>query len=299
MTKVLVLGATGMLGAMVLDWLRRDAKLEVEATCRDPVSANELRALYPTVAVRMFDAETEAALALDSIEWVINAIGVIKPYIRDDNRTDVERAIRVNALFPVRLAEEAERCGSCVLQIATDCVYSGRDGLYVESSLHDGTDVYGKSKSLGEVNSPNVTHLRCSIVGPEVKGHRSLLSWFLRQTPGSTVNGYQNHEWNGVTTLHFAKACHGIIRTGRALPGVQHVLPENDIAKVDLLRCFATAFGRRDVVIVRSDAPVVVDRRLRSSNPSANEAIWAAAGYDTAPTIEAMVAELAKYPFRG
>ena len=95
-----------------------------------------------------------------------HAIGVIKPYIRDDDAAAVERALRVNGLFPHILARAAERSGCRVLQIATDCVYAGTIGNYREAAPHDALDVYGKTKSLGEVNSAAVHHLRCSIIGP-------------------------------------------------------------------------------------------------------------------------------------
>ena len=45
---------------------------------------------------------------------------------------------------------------------------------------HDDLWFVGKrlTKSVGEVHSPAVHHLRCSIIGPELRGHRSLLDWF-------------------------------------------------------------------------------------------------------------------------
>lgn len=298
MTRVLILGASGMLGSVVLDWMQRDPSLAIHATCREPRQSAQIRALYPAVTVQLCDVERDGPPELDGIDWVINAIGVIKPYIRDDNRAEVERALHVNSLMPVRLAERAERSGSRVIQIATDCVYSGRDGGYTETALHDATDVYGKSKSIGEVISPNVVHLRCSIIGPELNGHRSLLDWFLGQPRDARVNGYRNHAWNGVTTLHFARLCAGIIHESRQLTHVQHVVPGNDIAKSDLLLCFAQDFGRTDITITPVDAKDVVDRRLRTIDPATNSAMWRGAGYSTPPTVETMVAELAAYLFQ-
>jgi dTDP-4-dehydrorhamnose reductase len=198
-------------------------------------------------------------------------------------------------LFPMRLAVAAERSGARVIQIATDCVYSGRDGNYDERAAHDPTDVYGKSKSMGEVHSPNVTHLRCSIIGPEVKGFVSLLSWFLKQDANATLNGYRNHQWNGVTTLHFAKICGGIIKEAPKLPHVQHVIPSGDITKADLLRSFAREYHRETVTIKDVDAPTVIDRRLRTTNAEVNAALWKTAGHPQPPTVEAMVHELAAY----
>jgi len=103
-----------------------------------------------------------------------------------------------------------------VLQIATDCVYSGKTGNYDEAAKHDALDVYGKTKSLGEVNARHVLNIRCSIIGPELKGRLSLLEWFLSQPTGARVNGYAHHQWNGITTLQFAELCVMLMR-GRTL----------------------------------------------------------------------------------
>jgi dTDP-4-dehydrorhamnose reductase len=297
MTKVLVLGATGMLGSMVYDWLRRDASLEVSVTVRD---VNEARSMGfgPRASLRQVDAERGETPDLDGFKWVVNCIGLIKPYIRDDNREDVRRAIEVNSLFPMRLAEAAEKSGTTVLQIATDCVYSGRDGNYDESAPHDAIDAYGKTKDMGEVQSPNVRHLRCSVIGPQLKGKDSLLNWFLTQPANAKLNGFRNHLWNGVTSLHFAKLCTGVITTGVELPQVQHVVPATDITKGDLLRIFAMEYHRLDVAVNDVDAATHVDRRLQTRNRETNRKLWVAAGYEVLPTIEHMVHEMAQYPFR-
>lgn len=290
-TTVLVLGAAGMLGSVVAEHLTHDPSLHVWSAMRDPASAEDLGIRGERLL--RFDAEADLLPSLAGVDYVINCIGIIKPYIQDSDRTTVARAVEVNARFPFRLAEAAESANVRVIQIATDCAYSGRDGCYRETAPHDARDVYGKTKSLGEVHSPNVAHVRCSIIGPERRGFVSLLSWFLRQSPGSTVNGYRNHLWNGVTTFHFAKFCRGVIQRRVPLRHLQHLVPADDITKADLLRCFGRQFGRADISILEVDAPESIDRRLRTDDETQNRRLWAAAGYDAPPAIETMVEELA------
>jgi dTDP-4-dehydrorhamnose reductase len=272
-----------MLGSMVHDWLQRDPDLNVRGTAR---------CASPTYS--LLDAEQETP-DLAGVNWVVNCVGVIKPYIKDDNRSEVLRALKVNSIFPMRLADVAERSGARVLQIATDCVYSGRDGMYTEQAAHDATDAYGKSKSLGEIRSSHVAHLRCSIIGPEQHGFVSLLEWFLKQPRGAKLNGYRNHSWNGVTTLHYAKLCQAIIKGAEFRPGVSHVVPSGDITKAALLRSFARHYSRLDLTISDVDAPVVIDRRLGTADPAFSASLWRSAGYTAPPTVEEMVAELATY----
>lgn len=191
-----ILGGTGMLGSMMASILEN-----------------------PDVWERKdLDAET-VNWQLEFESRVINCIGLIKPYC-----SDVIKAIQINSMFPYYLPE-----GS--IQIATDCVFSGATGGYTESDLHDASDTYGQTKSLGEASHLN--NLRCSIIGPEVHNHVSLLDWFMRQTK---VDGYINHYWNGITTYHFALIVQGILDEGIELPNIQHIVPADSVTKAELLQ---------------------------------------------------------------
>ena len=291
-----------MLGSMTADFLSRDPSFEVSSTVRDPAHARLMARRIPEVAWRVFRADGKGLrdlfLSAGSPDWVINAIGVIKPHIREDDPHSVENAIHINALFPHRLAAAAKESGFRVIQIATDCTYSGRDGNRVEDSPHDPTDVYGKTKSLGEVRSEGMHHVRCSIIGPEPKGHLSLLEWFRGRPEGAEVTGFVNHRWNGVTTFQFARICGGIIREDIALPHCQHLVPGDSVTKADVLAFFAAVFGREDIRILRGDAASVVDRTLATLRPDLSDALWKAAGYGRAPSVQEMIGELGEYPFR-
>jgi dTDP-4-dehydrorhamnose reductase len=188
--------------------------------------------------------------------------------------------------------------GAKVLQIATDCVYSGHKGRYSESDHHDALDVYGKTKSLGECHLPSINHLRCSIIGPETKDHKFLVDWFLGQPQGAAVKGFSNHQWNGVTTLHFAKICRGIIREDLELPHLQHVIPGDIATKAEMLRAFGRYFNRPDIKIEVVEAATTIDRTLQTENRGLNQAIWAAAGYEQPPTVEEMIRELSTFTLR-
>lgn len=300
-SKVLVLGGSGMLGSMVADVLSRDDELSVTATVRGSELADIMGGRVKTINWRVFEAGDEAETTeqlkqFGDVEWVFNAIGIIKPYAHDDKPDEVQNAIKVNAAFPHLLA----RClgNACILQIATDCVYSGEKGKYVETDKHDALDVYGKTKSLGEAVLSNMNHLRCSIIGPEPKSYVSLIEWFRHQPKGAKVFGYTNHLWNGVTTLHFGKICLGIIKNNLTPAGCQHVIPANCITKYELLCCFGRSLGREDIEITPSEAPAAIDRTLITENKEMNGKLWQAAGYVEPPTVEMMVEELSNFDYR-
>jgi dTDP-4-dehydrorhamnose reductase len=281
-----------MLGSMVARVLAESPGLEVTTTARPsaPSASSAVRRVPFDVAGDL----VEPVLDSDGYEWVVNAIGTIKPRIDERDPASVQNAVTVNSLFPFQLATAAQERGQRVIQIATDCVYSGTVGSYDESAPHDPLDVYGKTKSLGETPAANVIHLRCSIIGPEVVAPASLLEWILSAAPGAELNGFADHLWNGVTTLHFAKLSAGLIG-GAAVRAHQHVVPGDAVNKADLLSVVLSAFGRDDVTVVAGRAPSPVDRTLATRDADANAELWRAAGYDTPPTIEAMVRELAAY----
>jgi len=300
--RIVILGGSGMLGSMVVDWFRRDRSLSVVATARSQEVMRSFQHMSEEVEWRLLNADQASVPnlleLLGEAQWVINCIGITKPYIREDRPAETERAIQINALFPHRLAEAASVAGFQVLQIATDCVYSGTKGNYVERDQHDALDVYGKTKSLGEVRSEGIHHLRVSIIGPEPLRHVFLLDWFLAQSAGQSVKGFTNHEWNGITTLHFARLCHGIIRRRLVCGYLQHVLPSGVVSKAELLRCFARSYHRSDITILPKEAEIAVNRTLATSSPSFNGQLWDAAGYRQPPTVAQMIDELAEFDGR-
>jgi dTDP-4-dehydrorhamnose reductase len=291
-TKVIVLGANGMLGHMVVDILREDPSLMVKGTAHTTDFHWLDREGHYALEVSWPDSEIEKVLS--GASWVVNCIGITKPRINEKSSMSVEDAIRVNSLFPHRLAAMAKKLSFGVIQIATDCVYSGQDNMfYTEDSPHDPSDVYGKTKSLGEVVSDRVTHLRCSIIGPELPGRQNfLLEWVKNQPKGATIQGYTNHYWNGITTEAFAKVCRGIIHSN-VLPPNQHLVPRGVLNKCELLEEIAQVYGRDDLTIVPTIAPVTIHRVLDVNDQKSTCALWNKAGYLYVPGIRALIEEMA------
>lgn len=243
--RVLVLGRTGMLGSMVYEVLSRAAGFEVFGAARGAGNDHRILALD---AEQPLQPQFHRLIQNGPWDYWINCIGVIKPHCKDADPEGVRRAIRVNAIFPHELAAASGSANVRLIQIATDCVYSGTKGGYIESDGHDALDVYGKTKSLGEVFNGDALNIRVSIIGPEAGTRWSLLEWFLAQAPGAELKGFTHHKWNGITTFRFAKICENIIRQGAydellETSHVHHYVPQDEVTKYELLELFQRAFG--------------------------------------------------------
>jgi dTDP-4-dehydrorhamnose reductase len=213
--------------------------------------------LLPNVRAETI-ATIERAIEEARPATVINCIGIIKQL---DEAKDPIQSIEINALFPHRLARITAERGIRLIHFSTDCVFSGRVGNYVEDAFADAGDLYGRTKYLGEVGGKRCLTLRTSIVGHEIRGHLSLLDWFLSQE-GRGVKGYACALYSGLTTIEMAKLVERLIDDWRDLEGVWHVSSQ-PISKCDLL-CLINNTYRLNISIQR-DETFVCDRRLDST----------------------------------
>ncbi len=230
---------------------------------------------YDASAPGYLDAMAEPAawrhlIAESNCNYIINCIGVLKHAIRDGDSQSIQRAIRVNAMFPHLLADAANMRGVRVIHMSTDAVFAAAgDKFRRENDPLDCTDAYGKSKALGESCAGNVLNIRCSIIGLDSRKHKGILEWMLQHPDGAELNGFRDQYWNGVTTLQFAQLCEAIFIRGafdafRSVSPAHHFCPNPVTTKYDLL-CRWRETTRKDVLIRSVDAGDYGASRLLST----------------------------------
>ncbi len=252
--KVLVLGGNGMAGHVLRMYFTEKGRYSVWFTLRAKT-------------------EDRQAIQLDVTDWpsvekvarfirpdvVINTTGILNKRAEQN----IREAIQVNSLFPHQMAQLGKQLGFRFIQISTDCVFSGRKGNYRESETPDGTTVYAKSKSLGEVvDGPHLT-IRTSIIGPELRDGIGLFHWFMQQK--GSILGYRKVLWNGVTTLELAKALDWIMQKPE-LTGLVHLTGPEKISKYQLLLWLKETFKREEVSIQPYDG-IAKDMSLVNTRP--------------------------------
>lgn len=261
LTKVLIFGASGMLGHAAYRLFAASPGFEAVGSLRGtrPKGLEEGPAgrLIGGVDAANFDTVTRL-IASERPDVVINCVGVVKQL---SAAKDPLTSIAVNALLPHRLAELCGAARARLVHISTDCVFDGRKGGYVETDPSNAEDLYGKTKYLGEVDYPHAVTLRTSIIGHELSSAVSLVDWFLSQ-PGPTVKGYRRAIYSGLPTVELAAVIRDIVIPRPHLRGVWHVVSD-PIDKYALLKLVAKAYGKQ-VEIVPDDT-VVVDRSMNGS----------------------------------
>ncbi len=279
MSRVVALGAGGMLGHKVCQQLRGHEVIGLVR--RDPAGYERFPEVFDGVTlVGGVDAaegeRLERTLRELDPDFVVNCVGLVKQL---DAAADPYLAVAINALLPHRLTRLCAAIGARLIHISTDCVFDGRRGSYRETDPADATDLYGRSKALGETVAGEgaAVTLRTSFVGRELKAStHGLVEWFLAQD-GGAVDGFARVIYSGLTSLELAAVIRRVIERGEALSGTYHVAGE-PISKYDLLMLVREVYGL-DVEVRRAEEPVS-DRSLVMS------AFREATGYSAPPWSE-------------
>jgi dTDP-4-dehydrorhamnose reductase len=268
--KILIFGANGMLGHAVLRVLSDDGKLNVVGTVRSEKSFNQIDNRYKNQLIS--DLDVTNVTAVNSLinelrpNYVINCIGLVKQLAEAENPL---LAIPINSLFPHQLADACKKINARLIHISTDCVFSGIKGSYLEGDFPDATDLYGRSKLLGEVDYPWAITLRTSIIGHELSGSHGLIDWFMSQE--GEIQGFRRAIFSGLPTVEVARVIRDYVIPNEDLAGLYHLASE-PISKYDLLSLVASIYDKK--ITIKPNDQFIIDRSLVSDK------FAKAAGYD-------------------
>ena len=258
--RILILGGDGMLGHQLFQHLSQ--KYEVTATLHKSAQFYDKYSIYKNnvcfdIDVRSNDSLLEVVSEIKP-DVIINATGIIK---QRKEAKEYLISLEVNSLLPHRLSIISKAVNARLIHMSTDCVFSGAKGSYTENDISDATDLYGRSKYLGEVKDGHCITLRTSIIGLELFRKLSLIEWFLDQR--GTIKGYKNSIYTGLTTIEMSRVIDFIISNKPDLSGLWHVASE-PISKYDLLSILNKKLERNDIDIVE-DTEVIIDRSLNAA----------------------------------
>jgi dTDP-4-dehydrorhamnose reductase len=258
--KVLVLGANGMIGHVMFrvlsqhqDWVVFGTERTRTASQAD--STTPSKNLLTGIDLTCVDTLTKLFVKV-APDVVVNCAGLTK-HLPDSS--DALKAIPINSILPHRLADLCLLSNARLIHVSTDCVFSGEKGNYLETDRPDATDLYGKSKELGEVKDRDAITLRTSTIGHELNSHHGLLEWFLLQ---SSCKGYSKAIFSGLPSVEFARVVRDVVIPNKALKGLYHV-GASPIDKNTLLNMIANQYGKYIEII--PDEIVQIDRSLNTN----------------------------------
>mgnify|MGYP000571218535 CR=1 FL=1 len=256
--RLLILGASGMLGNTLLRYFAAKESFQVFASYRGAGSLGDIAGEPNYHPIPGIDAENSddlrRVLNETQPDVVVNCVGVVKQLAAAE---DALVSIPLNSLLPHHVARLCAASGSRLIHFSTDCVFSGRKGGYLESDTPDATDLYGRSKLLGEVDYPNAITLRTSLIGHELHGARSLVNWFLAQK--CSICGFTKAIFSGLPTVEIARVVEKPVLPYPELHGVYH-LSVDPISKYELLSMVKDVYSKQIEII--PDDSLVIDRSL-------------------------------------
>lgn len=269
-TKLILFGKTGMLGNYIYTYFKD--KLPIETVTSDEYNVN----------IESFELIENILLGkgINSETCVINCIGRIPQ--RHDNASEKEYYV-INGIFPHLLWGICKKYGAKMIQPTTDCVFRGNIGNYSENDIHDETSNYGMSKSIGEPMESTI--IRCSIIGREQYNKKSLLEFVLKNE-GNTIQGWNNHIWNGITCLEYCKVIQKILVKNMFWKGVRHILSPRSVSKYELMMMIKDSF-KVSTTVENISTQTSIDKSLRS--------IYNVNDIMNIPDIFDQLKELAKY----
>lgn len=238
--KLLILGGTGMAGHTISIYFK-EAGHDVTAFTRRKIDycqniigdITDFKALKEIILSTEYDA-------------IINAVGILNQDAEDSKSS----AVLINSYLPHFLSDITKNRKTKIIHMSTDCVFSGKEGNYSESSFKDGETFYDRSKALGEIDNSKDLTFRNSIIGPDMSENGiGLFNWFMKQE--GTINGFTKAIWTGVTTITLAKAMEKALEEN--VTGLYNLVNNEVISKYELLNLFNTHLKNNTVRILESD----------------------------------------------
>jgi dTDP-4-dehydrorhamnose reductase len=261
LTKILIIGGSGMIGNTLLRFFSKKKNFYVSTTIRSPklLGISDKFCNYQLFTNINLENKEKIIKVFNKVrpDVVINCAGIIK---HSNEAIDYLKVLLLNAYLPHYLAKLSENFNARLIHLSTDCVFSGAKGNYNESDFPDALDLYGRSKLLGEINYPNTITLRTALVGHELNSAKNLIEWFLSQN--NKIKGYDKVIFSGLSTYEVAKIIDKYIIPNQKLEGLYH-LSSKPISKYELLSLVKNIY-KKSISIIK-DHSLKIDRSLDSS----------------------------------
>lgn len=245
--KIILFGKDGMLGNYIYKFFKLQRSYEIIGLSRQDIDINNITFSHLSSLLDKLVDKTKTNV-------IINCVGLILQV----KNTNIQDNLSINSIFPSLLDIYSKFNNVHYIQPTTDCVFDGKKGNYTENDIPTETNIYGRSKYLGEKG----TVIRVSYIGEEIKHKYELIEW-VKSNKGKEINGYIDHYWNGITCLEYCSIIKQIIEKNLYWEGVRHIYSDI-VSKYELVELINKIFNF-DIKINKFDTKQNINKTLASN----------------------------------
>lgn len=264
--KLLIVGAEGSLGERLKCIAEKETNWSVAGATRRRIFSRDDQLSFDSAS------RTDWRALFDSPEWrpdvIVNAAAMTNVDACETNRTE---AWASNVTLVETIAAECKRHGTRLVQISSDYIFDGHDGPYLESSVPNPINYYGKTKLAAE-NACIKLGVACAIIrtmwlyGDGTGGRPSFVQWMVdAHLAGDKVRVVTDEVGNPTFQDDVA---FGIIKAvDRDLRGVVNIAGPDLMSRWEFALAIAAVYGldvTNLVPVVSADLGRVARRPLRS-----------------------------------
>jgi len=236
--KIAIIGATGMVGHVLLHELRKK-NIDVIGIGRRKTEKDIINSdLYTE-----WD-KVKRLLQNSNFDIIINCSAILV----DESNINKLQAVYINSFLPHLLVDLLKNTDTKVVHLSTGGVFSGNDEFYFEDSPLSPQTYYGITKASGEFNNSKDLIIRSDFWGPDnKKDGTGLFNWFLNQN--GMVTAYTNVFFNGISNVELAR----IVLDLTDHTGIVHIGPSTRNSKCDLLVKLKDTFNLENITLFQDN----------------------------------------------
>jgi dTDP-4-dehydrorhamnose reductase len=247
--KILILGATGMLGKVVLEEFSLNSLYTIYALSRSQVNQCSNKIIQKKIDITNYDLFSNFLIEVNP-EIIINCAANVDVEMCEKNK---ENSDLINADIIKTIYKSTP--SAKLIYISTDSVFNGVNGSYREDDLTNPINNYAKSKLSGEINTLNLMKnsvvIRTNIYGLNDGNRKSLFEWAVDKfSRNINIFGYDNVCFNPVYTKQLANIISKLIEID--FNGVIHVGSDESISKYEFLNKIVNIFSFHEGLLKRS-----------------------------------------------
>ena len=181
MKKVFVFGANGLVGHKIVELLQDCYELQFQIRSDEKLHSSDLQ--FYEFDLSDFERSQEILKKFNP-DTIVNAAAYTKVDLAE---TEVDKAFHINRDFVKLLTNFSKEKNKHLIQISTDYVFDGKNGLYKETDNPNPESIYAKSKYEAdkyiEENLENYTILRAIVVYGYHKNpaRKNFVTWLINE----------------------------------------------------------------------------------------------------------------------